>query len=166
VEVTDATDRGISDRSLIYLPVEDADNFGIRRPEVPVLRFGNRFELVFRVDGGVRPYAWSLAPGSRLPRNTFFSNGEGDRADAGVMVGAPSELGTFGVGIVVEDGQGRRRETELALRVERAGTTSDAGGCRGTSAGGTSAASLALFVAVCTRLGVQSFRRRGLRGRS
>lgn len=136
VEVTDSTDAEISDRSLLFLEVEDADNFTITRPEIPTLRFGNRFELVFSVEGGAAPYTWSLAPGSRIPRNTFFANGEGDRLDDGVFFGAPSELGTFGLGVVVEDARGRRREAELAVRVERAGSLGDdGGGCRSTPVG-------------------------------
>jgi hypothetical protein len=146
VEVTDSTDRGIFDRSLVFLTVEDAENFSIVRPEIRALRFGNRFELVFDVEGGVRPYTWSLAPGSRLPRNTFFANGEGERAEQGVLFGAPSELGTFGVGVVVEDGQGRRRAAEVALRIEQAaaGGGSD-GGCRCVGLQGAGPRSL-LFV--------------------
>lgn len=139
VEVTDSTDRGIFDRSLVFLDVEDAENFSIVRPEIRALRFGNRFELVFDVEGGVRPYTWSLAPGSRLPRNTFFVNGEGDQAERGVLFGAPSELGTFGLGVLVEDGQGRTRSVEVALRVEQAAAGGDGGGgcrCAGATGGG------------------------------
>jgi len=136
-QVTDSTDQGISDRSLVFLSVEDASNFAIVAPSLPRLEFGQRFELVFDVEGGVQPYTWSLAPGSRLPNNTFFANGEGDRAQDGVLFGAPSETGTFGVGVQVEDGQGRTRTVEFALFVDRT-IREEEGGCRCSSPGGPS----------------------------
>ncbi len=128
VEVTDDSQRGIADRSIVYLLVEDPANFEIVAPDIDTLLFGNAFEEVFEVVGGVRPYRWSVAPGSRLPDNTFFANGEGADSDRGILFGAPRELGAFGFGVLVEDGQGRRRELGVAVTVDRVGGTTD-GGC-------------------------------------
>jgi len=137
VQVEDSSSPPLSDRSLVFLTVEDAANFSIIVPSTEPVLFRNRFERVFQAEGGIEPFRWSLIPGTVLPGNVVFSNGEAanNQANDGVLRGAPTGVGAYGLGVRVEDAAGRRREVGTVLAVQRSAPTStDEGGCQGVPA--------------------------------
>ncbi|MEM6367229.1 MAG: Ig domain-containing protein [Myxococcota bacterium] len=133
VQVEDSSSPPLSDRSLVFVNVEDSANFSIVLPGAEPVLFRSPFERVFQVEGGVGPFSWSLVPGTALPGNVVFSNGEEQLANAGVLRGSPTSLGTYGLGVRVQDAAGRRREVGTLLAVQRTGVGADSGGCRSSA---------------------------------
>jgi hypothetical protein len=129
VEAEDASDPPLSDRSLVFLVIEDAATFDIQVPSQDPIPFRERFQRLFTAEGGTPPYRWTLVPGSAVPGNVTFGNGSDERADQGVLQGAAQEAGLFGMGVRVEDAVGRRREVEYGLVVDST-FVSGSGGCR------------------------------------
>ncbi len=136
VQVEDSSSPPLTDRSLVFLTVEDAANFTIVVPSPEPVQFRNPFERVFEAEGGVAPYQWRLVPGTVLPGNVVFSNGEAEQnqTNDGVLRGAPTGVGAYGLGIRVEDAAGRRREVGTVLAVQRSAPNQAEGGCQSVGA--------------------------------
>lgn len=158
VVVRDSAPERAEARSIVALTVEDRSMLTIEPPEPQSFRFREPIELTWRATGGTPPYRWSLVPGSRIPDNTSFLNGDGDQADQGLLVGQPNELGTFGFGVRVEDARGRRRQVPAAVAVRD--VVVDSGGCRTLGTEALGPGTVAPWVAAGLVLAFGRWRRR------
>ncbi len=133
---------GKIDTNRVTLVIDPRLRLRIATTELPAPLVGQPYRVQVRVEGGKRPYQWTVAEAEgRLPPGLTASPGDpalpNESSNDLAIAGTVSEVGVWAFTVRVKDGQGQVVDRAFALvsKTPEPETPADAGGCQAVHGG-------------------------------
>lgn len=142
---------GKIDTNRVTLVIDPRLRLRIATTELPAPIVGQPYRVQVRVEGGKRPYQWTVAEAEgRLPPGLTASPGDpalpNESSNDLAIAGTVSEVGVWAFTVRVKDGQGQVVDRAFALvsKTPEPETPADAGGCQAVQGGPGALSSMVL----------------------
>ena len=133
VQVTDSSEASSQDTGLLQIEVADAGVFEMTTQRLDPGPVRVEYVREVRVEGGIEPIEWTLAPGNGLPTD-FVLEAEGRIA---TIRGTSVRSVAHGFTLRATDASGRQREGTFAIRIDQFTAPPVGSGCSATGTSGS-----------------------------